>query len=310
VKRSRQSRLAARALGIVAATGIVAGTAQGCSIGEGTGSVTGVLDVPTCWVGAYDLKPDFFAAIPTTNVAGVPVSTSALQIRIQHGGDFESFSDGLSLVVDDVNAVRGDSTRPSLLGHALSVGLPAGVRPPGVPIIPAMNPSLVHATLYLDQTCRTQNVALYALDAVTLPCDRPPGGDPVLVCGTSYTVDAGAPTSTDAGAATDAAAADDGSPVTPVTEGGAPDAGDAGGEAGAGLSISGTSTITFNSLFDGNPDESNAAARLTDATFHFYLADPREICPGGLGPPPKCRGELTGNFHFYFERGKPAQPYP
>ena len=39
----------------------------------------------------------------------------------------------------------------------------------------------------------------------------------------------------------------------------------------------------------------------------FY---PREICPGGIGPPPRCRGDLKGSFKFYFERGQPAQPFP
>jgi hypothetical protein len=279
-------------LGFALAAAIVGCVAPGCSLGEGTGSCSGVLDEPTCWVGAYDLKPDFFAAIPTTNTAGVPISVSPLQIRIQHGGDYETFSDGLSILVDDVGEVRGDSTHPSLLGTPLAVGLPAAVTPPGVPIEPTSNPSIVHATLYLDQTCRTQNLALYALDAVTLPCDRPDGGDPVLVCGTPTVLDGGS---------------------VPASSS---DAGDGGGGADASVSEGGasaavgSSTITFTSLFDGNPDESNAALRLTDATFHFYLADPREICPGGLGPPPKCRGELTGGFQFYFERGKPAQPFP
>jgi hypothetical protein len=67
--------------------------------------------------------------------------------------------------------------------------------------------------------------------------------------------------------------------------------------------------MTFYSLFDGNPDESNAQQRLTDATFDLYLADPRDICPGGVGPPPRCQGHLTGYFRFYFERGSPAQPF-
>jgi hypothetical protein len=71
----------------------------------------------------------------------------------------------------------------------------------------------------------------------------------------------------------------------------------------------GTSTITFASLFDGNPNESNAKQRLTDASFEFFFADPREICPGGLGPPPRCRGHLVGNFKFYFQAGVPAQPF-
>ncbi|HXX67034.1 MAG TPA: hypothetical protein VEK07_07630, partial [Polyangiaceae bacterium] len=72
----------------------------------------------------------------------------------------------------------------------------------------------------------------------------------------------------------------------------------------------GTSTIVFSSLFDGNEDETDAQERLTDAQFDFYFADPREVCPGGIGPPPPCRGHLVGYFRFYFERGQPAQPFP
>ena len=58
------------------------------------------------------------------------------------------------------------------------------------------------------------------------------------------------------------------------------------------------STITFQSLFDGNEDETSAAERLTQATFSLYLADPRDACPGGLGPPPppavgSCRGSFN-----------------
>jgi hypothetical protein len=70
------------------------------------------------------------------------------------------------------------------------------------------------------------------------------------------------------------------------------------------------STITFTSLFNANPDETNAAERLSSGSFDFYLADPREICPGGLGPPPPCRGHIHGTFSFYFQRGRPAQPFP
>jgi hypothetical protein len=68
--------------------------------------------------------------------------------------------------------------------------------------------------------------------------------------------------------------------------------------------------MTFYSLFDGNPNEENAQQRLTEAAFTLYLADPRDVCPGGIGPPPRCQGYLTGNFKFYFERGSPAQPFP
>jgi len=68
--------------------------------------------------------------------------------------------------------------------------------------------------------------------------------------------------------------------------------------------------MTFTSLFDGNQDAVSAAERLNRGTFTVYLADPREMCPGGVGPPPPCRGFLQGNFDFYFERGRPAQPFP
>jgi hypothetical protein len=114
-----------------------------------------------------------------------------------------------------------------------------------------------------------------------------------------------------------------GGPATGPIEGGASDAGtdattsDAGsadaGSPDAGPTAPptvGQSTITFSSLFDGNPNESNAVQRLTSARFEFYLGDPREICPGGLGPPPRCRGKLIGSFSFYFQRGRPAQPFP
>jgi hypothetical protein len=243
--------------------------APGCSLGQGTGSVCGWLATPGCWSGAFQLHPDFFAAVPT--------NSAALQLRIQNGIDYEAFSDGLVILVDDGAAIRGAPDggvpRAGLLGQQLLVDLPAGVVPPGVPIKPVANPAIVHATLYLNRTCRTQNVALYATT-----CTLPQQGEPPLVCD----VDATLGSAFDAGAGVD---------------GGAPP-------------VVGSSTITFHSLFDGDVNESNAQQRLTDADFDFYLADPRQISPGGLGPPPPCWGRLKGNFHFYFQRGRPAQPFP
>ncbi len=274
----------------------------GCSQGDGTGSASGTLDVPDCWSGPFDLKPDFFAAIPS-------MSSDALQIRIQNGGDFETFSDGIAILVDDAGEVRGDPTadgtpRPSLLGKTLVVALPPDVTPPGVPITAVANPAIVHATLYLDKTCRTQNLALYAMDAVTLDpggtCSRPDGGEPPFPCGGPDILSSDAAAiQTDAASLTDASSSDASSTPAPAAD----------ATVGTGTQVA-TSTIVFNSLFDGNPAEANAAERLTDATFDFFFADPREICPGGLGPPPPCRGHLTGNLKFYFERGRPAQPFP
>jgi hypothetical protein len=256
-----------RRLALVAS--LAALLAPACSLGQGTGGIAGTLDVPNCWTGCFDLHPDFFAAIST--------NSAALEIRIQNGIDYETFSDGLVILVDDRARVRGDplpggSPRAGLLGQPLDVALPVGVTPPGVPIKPVASPPLVHATLYLGRTCRTQSVALYAMT-----CTPPSGSGPML-CGDASI-----------GAAPDASA-------TPG-DGGAP----------AGVA---SSTITFNFLFDGDINESDAQKRLTDADFDFYLADPREVTAGGLGPPPPCRGHLQGRFHFYFQRGRPAQPFP
>jgi hypothetical protein len=256
------------------------------------------------------MHPDFFAAVPGASPHYPTTSNDALQIRIQNGGDFETFSDGMLILVDDAGEVRGDpapggTPRPSLLGQTLVVSLPAGVVPPGVPVTPVAVPRIVHATLYLDRTCRTQNDALYAMDAVsgvdgTGECSRPEGGAFSLTCPGPATVpDSGAEGS--AGGAADGGT--DASPGDASAEAAPPVYGGVGGTIG-------TSTITFRSLFDGNPDEPNASERLTDASFNFYFADPREMCSGGLGPPPPCRAHLAGNFKFYFERGRPAQPFP
>jgi len=287
--------MAARAGLVVVSAAVLA---PACSLGSGTGSCSGTLNLPDCWQGPYDMHPDFFAAVPSSN--------GSMQIRIQHGGDNETFSDGLMILIDDVGEVRGDPTssgasRPSLLGRSLVVTLPPGVTPPGVPITPRPTPAIVHATLYLDATCRTQNDALYAVDSctntmATLSCPGP----------SATAVDGGDGSSLiEAGPVTEGGAAGEGGSSM---EAGAQEGG--GGDGGSGVPAVGQSTIVFNNLFNGNPNESDASKRLTDATFDFYLADPREICSGGLGPPPPCRAHLSGNFRFYFERGRPAQPFP
>jgi hypothetical protein len=238
-----------------------------CSLGEGQGQIHGTLNVPNCWSGRFDLAPDFYAGVPYRDT---------LELRIQRGGDFETFSDGIVVMIDDVHAIRPDRG-PGKLGQALDVSLPPEVTPPGVPVKPVANPASVHVALYLQRSCRTQNVALFAVDQALLNDDGS--------C---------------------SALADGGQPPDPCTAANMTPQGDAGSSAGP----VGHSTITFNHLFNGVPEETDAAKRLNDGSFDIYLVDPREICPGGLGPPPRCRGHLTGSFHFYFERGRPAQPFP
>jgi len=287
-------RWLSRAATLAVATSVFEVLAPGCSLGEGSGYVTGTLNVPLCWSGTFNLNPNFFAAVPcdygppdASDVGAQDVA--ALEIRIQNGGDYETFSDGVLILVDNVHQVRGDPPYPSELGKALRLALPPEVVAPGVPVTPVSNPATVSLTPYLEKSCQTEQIALYTLDQVSLgadgSCNPTEAGPLTLQCGSD----------------------------TGLVDGGAVDAGTK--DAGSGDTLSSgslptaSSTITFTQLFDGNPYETDAAKRLTAGTFDAYLGDPGEGCPGGLGPPPPCRGHIKGQFSFYFERGQPAQPF-
>lgn len=206
-------------------------------------------------------------------LAAVPY-LGGLQIRIQRGSDFQNFSDGASILLYDSTKVRPDPGAgfAGLYGVPLKVDLQPSVVPPGVPVVAIPDPALVSMTLYLQKSCQTQNVALHAVKEVSIPTDG--------------TCDARALQGADPTTGCDP------SKTLP---------------AGVG---SGRSLISFTKVFDGKVDEPEAAERLTAGCFDVYLADPREIAPGGLGPPPPCRGHLRGTFSFYFERGRPSQPFP
>jgi hypothetical protein len=244
---------------------IIGATIPACSQGEGQGTIVGMLNVPNCWTGAFDLNPNFFAAVPYRD---------GIQYRIQSGSDFQNFSDGLSILLNDIKKIRPDPSRQvaGRYGQALRVNLPPEVTPPGTPIKPDPDPALVSIALYLQRSCRTQNVTLHAVDEVTIPNDGTctvqamMGADPTQGC-----------------------------------------AGDKEAPPGVG---SGKSVITFTSVANGKLDEETAAERLNAGCFDIYLADPREAEPGGTGPPPRCRGHIRGSFNFYFERGRPSQPFP
>jgi hypothetical protein len=195
------------------------------SVGEGEGEVVSDhLFARDCWDEAFDLKPDFFAADPFRD---------AMHIRIQRGSDLLEFSDGLVILIDEVELVR------TKLGEAIPVTLPPGVAPPGVPVGTVCGEeacrSPVHVALYLLDSCHTQNVVLYA------------------------------------------------------TEG----------------------TITFEELFSGDPNEDDAAEKLTVGSFSVTVGDPRDLVLDGpdAGTIPNTT-ELTGDFRFFFQRGQPAQPFP
>jgi hypothetical protein len=75
---------------------------------------------------------------------------------------------------------------------------------------------------------------------------------------------------------------------------------------GATYSVSGD--ITFSSIFSGNPNEEDSEKRLTEATFRVQFADPRELV-GAEDPAAVTSEVVKGYFHFFFQRGQPAQPF-
>src|SRR5580698_10258571 len=102
--RVTRRALLGRLPGVLALVAITTTLAPACSLGSGSGIVAGTIDAPGCWSGPFDLHPDFFAAIPTTTTTPVTSLTGqpgrdAMQLRIQNGGDFESFSDGIAILL-------------------------------------------------------------------------------------------------------------------------------------------------------------------------------------------------------------------
>jgi hypothetical protein len=81
-----------------------------------------------------------------------------MAIRVQRGDDNEEVSDGLSVMVNDVQTIRS-----SYLGKPLDVGLPPGVSPPGMPLRLNPNPPLISLALYLHDSCHLQNGAIYSI---------------------------------------------------------------------------------------------------------------------------------------------------
>ena len=126
-----------------------------CSQGVGEGSVkSDRLYVRNCWNYSFDLGPTFFGANP--------FSSDVIAIRVQRGDDNQEVSDGLTVMVNDVQAIRTD-IHDSGKAQTLDVGLPPGVTPSGIPLQANPNPPEVSLTLYLQDTCHLQNGVIYSI---------------------------------------------------------------------------------------------------------------------------------------------------
>ncbi|MCA9624868.1 MAG: hypothetical protein KC731_37850 [Myxococcales bacterium] len=137
----------------------------GCTfVGQGEGEVTSDrLVAATCWEGAYDLDPSFFATNP---------SPDRQQIRVQRGGDLVEVSDGVAIQVNDVEALRESS-----LGAEIPVGLPLQLLKEVDPGITNAPDPQVTLALFLQFSCHNQNVVLYAVEG-TMVFDALFSGDP------------------------------------------------------------------------------------------------------------------------------------
>ena len=282
---------------------IAGASATGCSVGQGTGDVhTKGLFARDCWgsipdasvpqaVGAcYNLQPDFFAAVPYRNTQ---------TIRVQRGSDLTAVSDGILVVIDDVARIRtaiaaGGTSAPD--AGAGDAGGDAG---------------------------GDGGTGAYGISAggVTEPtsCDgdssMPNPGDPPSCAGVSppagaatFRVDVpagvhnpGSSTQLPADLAADPPivhlslylqrSCHNQNTVLQAVDG----------------------WVAFKALFDGDPNESSADQKLTDATFDVQVGDTQTDVPPGayIGDVPSgLRSSLCGSFRFYFERGQPAQPFP
>lgn len=70
-------------------------------------------------------------------------------------------------------------------------------------------------------------------------------------------------------------------------------------------------TMVFDELFSGDPNEEDAAEKLTVGHFDLMVGDPTTLETDGSGVSTiPDQSEITGRFRFFFQRGQPAQPFP
>jgi tRNA-specific 2-thiouridylase len=115
-----------------ALAGLALAVLPACEVGNGEGEAKGTVHIPKCDLdGDFDLDPDYFAA---------DAFEESLIIRVQHGGDFVQFADGLVFGVSDRHVV------------ADSLGTPIEVVAPDPDDNDAI-PPLVRASFFLAKSC-------------------------------------------------------------------------------------------------------------------------------------------------------------
>lgn len=121
-RESRWTRLLVSSLVSLLVTGVL----SACSVGHGTGDISGTVQVAGCrQAGRYDLSPTVFFAQATEQL---------LRIRVQRGGDLEVKSDGIAILVEDASLVKEEH-----LGEALS-------------LVPGTEPR-IDMSVYLNESC-------------------------------------------------------------------------------------------------------------------------------------------------------------
>jgi hypothetical protein len=139
--------------------------AGGCTVGEGTGSVTGSIWLNQCTndnglgsqgaPAAFDLHASYFVAQPIQDLEH-PGMMNRLAIKIQAAGTLIEESDGLYINIADVAPVATMVAQP-------------------IPVGPATN---VRATLNLWRTCPQISVQLECDGTITFTRFGTPGGGP------------------------------------------------------------------------------------------------------------------------------------
>ncbi len=287
--------------------------AVGCSVGQGTGSVqTRGLFARDCWgtvsstnadqaIGAcYSMAPDFFAANPYYNT---------LEITVQKGSDLSEVSDGLAVLIDDVTTIRS-AIQSAAAGAGGGAGSDGGTDAGSAGSDGGTDAGAGGGGFGMSDGGATEPASCDG-DSAPMPgefqptsCDNllPPPGQ------AAFRVDLPAGVEPPGSSAADLPPDIIANP--PIVHMALYLERSCHNQNTTLYGVDGW--IAFNALFDGNPDETQADQKLTDATFNVEFGDIRDVPFGQYAGdvPVGLRSRICGNFKFYFERGQPAQAFP